>query len=106
MARACPLILGGQLEPLFDPERRQFLAQTKQPGEMLGLFPLLLPGSSEAVLPLCCGQRGREEEEEPEMEVRLCCAENCTGSVLGSCKTGCPGNTTLSLFMGAAFPDL
>lgn len=89
----------GQLEPLFP-------AQPQQPGQMLGLFLLVLPGSSQAELPLVWGgQRGREEEG-PEREVRLCCAENCSGSVPGSCKRGCPGSTSLTLLMDAAFPDL
>lgn len=46
MDRTGSLICGGQLESLFDPKTRQFLAQTKQSGKMLGLFLLLLPGSS------------------------------------------------------------
>lgn len=73
MDRICPLMHGGQLEPLFDP-KRQFLAQTKQSGKMLGLFLLLLPGSSQAVCcPLHCLQRGREgEEPERKGEAMLC----------------------------------
>lgn len=62
MARICPQILRGVLEPLFDPARAQLFAQTKQHGEMLGFFLLLLSGSSQAVLPLVLGaerKRGR-----------------------------------------------
>lgn len=35
---------------------------------------------------------------------RLCCAKNCSESLLGSCATA--GNATLILLMDAASPDL
>lgn len=84
------LSMGGQLEVLFNPKRRQFLSQTKQSEKMLGLSlasPWQFPGS---VLPLALWA-GRKRSL--KWRARWSCAKDCTEPTLSSCATGCPGNT-------------
>lgn len=80
----------GQLEPLFP-------AQPQQPGQMLGLFLLVLPGSSQAELPLVGG--GREGERKKGLKGRWgyvvqrtaldLCLEAVKGAVLGAPASPC-----------------